>query len=330
MNRRVLLARLAAVAGVHAAHCAVAAVPEHHPCRRDARAAGALEGLREVMATGRFIAYQPTAIRIYDGRPAQADEASIEADLRVLRSRFDGLITYGSSNGAERVADVAARLGFRAVIPGIWSFDDAREVANALAAAERHPGLVTAVCLGNERIFARERTFDFVATRLRELHERAPRLALTTAEPFHLFVTPEARPLLAELDFLLANVHPVFQPWFAQATAADAARFVVNVVDELARAFCGPVLVKETGVPTAPAERGFNPERQAAFYAELRRQFPPSRDRAFAWFSAFDAAWRVHDAHPGETEPQPQEGSWGLWTEDRRPKPAVAGIPTLP
>jgi exo-beta-1,3-glucanase (GH17 family) len=296
----------------------------HRPAPR-----GAMETLQSTMAKGRFIAYQPTQIRFYDGVPTPADEKGIEADLRPLIGRFDGLVTYGSSNGAERVADVAARLGFRAVIPGIWSVDDAKETANALAAARRHPKLVVGLSVGNERIFARERSPRVIAERIRALRAQAPDVPLTTTEPFHIFVQPASRELLAEMDFLLANVHPVFQPWFAGASDADAARFVVNVLGELAREYCGPVLVKETGVPTAPATLGYTPARQASFFAELRRQLPPTRERAFGYFSAFDAAWRVHDSHPGVTTPQPQEGSWGLWNEDRSPKPAASAIPAL-
>jgi exo-beta-1,3-glucanase (GH17 family) len=296
-------------------------------CHRPAPAA--LATLQAGMAGGRFIAYQPTQIRIYNGVASQADEAGIEADLKVLRRSFDGLITYGSSNGAERVADVAARLGFRVVIPGIWSIDDPREVANALAAARRQPKLVVGLSVGNERIFAKERSFEALTQRIRGLRAQAPGLALTTTEPFHLFAQPAARALLGEMDFMLANVHPVFQPWFAGASDADAARFVVNVVGELGQSFCGPILVKETGVPTAPANQGFTAQRQASFFAELRRQLPPSPQRAFAYFSAFDAAWRVNDSHPGATTPQQQEGSWGLWDEQRRPKPAAVALPAL-
>ena len=300
----------------------------HRPATKEATAA--LGTLREVMATGRFIAYQPTQIRFHDGVATQADEAGIEADLRALRTRFDGLVTYSAANGAEKVADVAARLGFRSVIVGIWSFDDPREVANAIAAARRQPRIVTGFSVGNERIFAKERSVEAITARIRTLRSQVPGVPLATTEPFHIFVPPAARSLLGEMDFMLANVHPVFQPWFPGASDVDAARFVVNVVGELAGAYCGPLLVKETGVPTAPAGQGYTPQRQASFFAELRRQLPPSRDRAFAYFSAFDAAWRVTDSHPGVTTPQPQEGSWGLWQEDRRPKPAAQALPPLP
>jgi exo-beta-1,3-glucanase (GH17 family) len=88
------------------------------------------------------------------------------------------------------------------------------------------------------------------------------------------------------------------------------------------------VLVKETGVPTAPATMGYTPERQASFYRALREAFPPTAQQAFAYFSAFDAAWRVNDRHP-TPGPQPQEGSWGIFEESRVPKPAASDVPLL-
>lgn len=320
--------RIAAVVSTLLLPLAAHAEPVCH--RPAAASAAALDTLKQVMATGRFVAYQPTQIRFYDGVPTPADDRGIEAELKALRSKFDGVMTYSSANGAERVADIAARLGFRAVVPGIWDVNDAREIANAIAAARRQPKVVVGLSLANERIFAKERSPADLAARLRALRAQVPSLPIATSEPFHIFVQPPSRELLGEMDFMLANVHPVFQPWFKGATDADAAKFVVNVTNELAQSFCGPILVKETGVPTAPETEGYTAARQATFFAELRKQFPPTPTRAFAYFSAFDAPWRVHDAHPGVTTPQPQEGYWGLWTEDRKPKPAATQIPALP
>ncbi|HEY6599671.1 MAG TPA: hypothetical protein VIZ30_10170, partial [Pseudomonadales bacterium] len=186
------------------------------------------------MASVRFIAYQPTDIRIFDGRATHASEASITADLTVLRSRFDGLVTYGSLNGAERVPDVAARLGFKAVILGVWDVANEYEIGNAIAAWKRHPRLVIGASLGNEVVFEQRGDFATLRHAIDTVRAKAPRLALSTTEPFHIFLTDEARPLFVDADFLLANVHPVFQPWFADASADTAAQFVVNVVDLLA------------------------------------------------------------------------------------------------
>ena len=137
--------------------------------------------------------------------------------------------------------------------------------------------------------------------------------------------------MLAQLDFLLLNVHPVFQPWFRDAPDGAAAQFVVNVLAKLALHACGPMLVKETGVPTAPESAGFSEARQAGFYRELRRVLPPGRTQAFAYFAAYDAPWRAYDATgvPGTPAVHPEEAHWGLYDEARRPKAAARELPPL-
>jgi exo-beta-1,3-glucanase (GH17 family) len=288
----------------------------------------ALERLGMTLGSGRFVAYQPTSLRMYDGRATRAEAASIRADLRALRPYFDGLVTYDVVNGAEQVPAIAASLGFRALILGLWDPFDEAQVGAALAVARAHPALVVGLSLGNETVFGKRRSFAQLASRVAAIRRRAPGLVLSTSEPFHLFLEPAAAPLLAQLDLLLPNVHPVFEPWFREAPDGNAARFVVDVVGQLGKRYCGPVLVKETGVPTAPASAGFSAARQARFYAALGRQFPATRRRAFAWFAAFDAAWREHDWHP-VPGPHPEEAHWGLFFEDRRAKPVILALPPL-
>ena len=137
--------------------------------------------------------------------------------------------------------------------------------------------------------------------------------------------------MLGQLDFLLLNVHPVFQPWFRQAPDSTAAQFVVNVLAKLAPLACGPVLVKETGVPTAPASAGFSEARQAGFYRELRRVLPPGRTQAFAYFAAYDEPWRAYDATGVPQAPgvHPEEAHWGLYDSARKPKAAARELAPL-
>ncbi|MDX2145112.1 MAG: hypothetical protein SFV19_17285 [Rhodospirillaceae bacterium] len=280
------------------------------------------------MATGRFIGYSPTSLKVINGQPTRADEASIAEDLKVLRARFDGLITYASLNGAERIPDIAATLGYRAVIMGVYDPADATERAHVAAAARRQPNIVAGVSLGNETVYGGRGTFADLATAMDTMRQLAPNLAIATTEPFHLLLRPDAATVLRTSDILLANVHPVFEPWFNGAPDANAAEFVVNVARDLSHMYCGPILVKETGVPTAPADAGFTPARQAGFYRALLKQFPPDAMRAFAYFSAFDAPWRVNDVHPVPGH-HPEEAHWGLYDEVRNPKPVVGEIPAL-
>lgn len=289
----------------------------------------ALGELRKAMAAGRFITYQPTSLQVWDGRPTQADDASMEQDLKTLRPRFDSLISYSAVNGAERIADIASRLGFRSMIIGIWSFRDQKEIDNAIASARRNPKLVRGIALGNETLFAHRANWAEMTAAVKKLRERAPEIPITVSEPFHLFAEPEAQPLLREMDLLTVNVHPIFQPWFRDAPDANAADFVVRVVDQMAGLYCGPILVKETGLPTEPAAKGYTEARQRSFYQALRKQFPSTTNRAFAYFDAFDAPWRAYDANPVPGT-FAEEAHWGLYTEKRQPKPVVEVIPILP
>jgi exo-beta-1,3-glucanase (GH17 family) len=127
---------------------------------------------------------------------------------------------------------------------------------------------------------------------------------------------------------MLVNVHPVFESWFRAAPDANAAEFVTRVVDKLHDVACGPILVKETGVPTAPADKGFSAARQLSFYQALAQRFRPTNNQAFAYFSAFDAPWRVSDVSPVPGV-HPEEAYWGLFDEHRQPKPVVQSIPLL-
>jgi exo-beta-1,3-glucanase (GH17 family) len=303
-------------------------------CNKSPAAARTLDRLADVMWHGRFVAYEPTSLRVVNGHPTHAEAASIRADLQVLRPRFDGLITYGSVDGAEAIPAVAASLGFRAVIIGVWNPFDPSQLEAAIGAASAHPEIVTGLSLGNELAFTKRHNFAELAALAVSVRRRLPAIPISTTEPFHMFYGSAASELLHQLDFMLVNVHPVFQPWFRGAPDHNAAEFVVNVVSKLGDGYCGPILVKEVGVPTAPSEAGFTPDRQASFFTELLRQFPPAKERSFAYFAAFDAPWRAFDeiaapAQASSTQAHPAEAHWGLFDEHRQPKPVVARIPVL-
>jgi hypothetical protein len=312
------------------------AAPASAACNVSFTSTAASGRVAAVMATGRFVTYTPTSLQVINGRPSTADPASVRDDLRVLRSRFDGLITYTALHGAEAIPGIASALGYRALIIGVWDPFDEAELDAAFRAAREYPRLVVGLSLGNEVVFARRHGFPELTAAAVLAHRRAPELPISSTEPFHLLHDKAAVPFLNQLDFLLVNVHPVFQPWFFGSSESNAAQFVANVVTQLGEAYCGPILVKETGEPTAPVESGFSEAHQAIFYRELQRVLPPGRRRAFAYFSAFDAPWRETDslalppgapAHPAR---HPEEAHWGLYDANRHPKAVIEKIPPLP
>lgn len=311
-----------------------AAAPSSAPgttavCPHNDASAPAVARLREAMQRGRFVAYEPASRQIVNGIPTRVDPDAIRSDLKILRERFDSLVTYTAVNGEEAIPAIAASLGYRALIIGVYDPFNTAELNAAVAAARDNPKLVVGLSLGNELVFFRRRSAAELEKLLDTVRQADPQVALTTTEPFHLFYPAEAAPLLQRLDFLLPNVHPIFERWFRTASTGDAVQFVVNVVEKLGSSYCGPILVKETGIPTAPEAKGYTEARQAAFYRALEHQFRPSRDHAFAYFAAFDTPWRLNDYGPQGQRPATEEAYWGLYDERRRPKAVVALIAPL-
>jgi glucan 1,3-beta-glucosidase len=282
--------------------------------------------LSQAMAKCRFISYQPTGIKAFNGALTTADDASIAADLKTLRPWFDGLITYSSRNGAERVPEIAARLGYKAVVSGIYDITDSAEAQNALAAIARNK-IIVGCGFGNESIFAHGKSWRDLANALARFRSLT-NVAVATTEPFAEYLDhPEAGAVLRELDFMLVNIHPIFETWFRSGTAKNWTEFVTSVGDRLAARFKGPILVKETGIPSAPQQSGFTPLMQQEFWSALHTRMAPTPRRAFSYFTAFDSPWRAFDETPGG--PRPEEAHWGLFNADRSPKPAMRAIARL-
>lgn len=318
-RRTVLQYGIAALAAVPMAHAAPVAAP---------RTAN-LALLQSAMAKGRFITYQPTGIHAINGKLTQASDENIRDDLVVLRPHFDSLITYGAQGGAERIADIAAGLGFRAVVMGVWDFYNKAELANAIAAARRMPHIVAGLSLGNEMILSKRAAWGDLEHMLAEVRAELPTMPLTVTEAFAEFLDhADAKPVLAQMDFLMANVHPIFEPWFRTAHAGNWADFVAKVGDLLAGVFPGPVLIKETGIPTGPPALNFTQAMQHDFYRALEKRFPQTATRAFSYFSAFDAPWRVSDAVVGGGH-HPEEAHWGLFDANRAPKDVMRDFPAF-
>ncbi len=274
--------------------------------------------LQQAMAHGRFVTYEPTSLDVHDGHVSAASEEGIRADLVALRPRFDALVTYEAGHGLEAVPAIAESLGFRALLVGVWNPDDGQEVQAALRAAREHPTLVLGIVLGNETVYRKGQSLRSLARRMHEVRAQARGLLLATSEPFHVYSGDGADALFDESDVLLPNIHPVYQPWFrAGGGERQAAQFVRNVVDDLRRAYCGPVLVKETGEPTGPEGEGWSEANQAAFWSALRETLPATRDAASATFAAFDLPWRAQDGGLAS------EAHWGVFDAQRRAKRAL-------
>lgn len=271
-----------------------------------------------------FIAYTPSDFRVEAGRPVAASREGINADLAQLRRHVDGLITYSSSNGLDQIAGAAQAAGFRAVILGIWSPTDVDEITRALNTARAHPRLVRAIAVGNEGLFWKRYQWPDVVRVMSQLRRELPSVAVTTSEPMVSYLGSPQRLGCDHQDFLLPNVHPLFEAWFRPDAPQQAAQFVMDISQRL-HALCGKfVLVKETGAPSGPLERGMSPQTQTALWSELFRHLRTQKNIGLALFEAFDAPWKVAEIARDSGVRDERERYWGWFDAQRRPKPVVS------
>ncbi len=278
--------------------------------------------LRAALREVRFVAYTPTDFSVMNGRPQPASVARIDQDLKRLHRDFQGLITYSCANGVEQVPAVAARLGYRALILGIWDPTSRTEIDTAVALARRYPKLVVGVALGNETLLAKRLPWPVLRHALEQLRVALPEVAVTTSEPFYYYLLDATPGFLDAQDFLLPSIHPLYQPWFKGSTVETDVNFVVEVLGKLAARTDKPILVKETGLPSGPQDLGFTPEHQALFWRLLSTRVGADDKRAIAYFEAFDQPWKAENAR-AEFGLHPEEGYWGLYDVQGRSKPVL-------
>lgn len=290
---------------------------------------GAVQRVRQAIDTLRFVAYTPTDLTIIDGRVHAASEAQIRRDLKRLREDFQGLVTYSSADGVQHVPAVAAALGFRAVIVGVWDPTSDTEIETAIRLARAWPQLVVAVAVGNETLLAERHDWSVLRAAMQRVRAALPGVAVTTSEPFYYYLDDTPPDFVASQDFLLPSIHPLFQSWFNRDTStAQAIDFVVNVVHRLTGKTDKPVLIKETGLPSGPPKSAYSPARQADFWTGLCRQLPYTPGLGVVYFEAFDHDWKAENARE-EFGLHPEEGYWGLYTGSGAAKPAVEQLRRL-
>ncbi|MBU1191232.1 MAG: hypothetical protein KKE76_05915 [Gammaproteobacteria bacterium] len=286
--------------------------------------------LAQALSHERYISYVPRSFSMRQGTPQPANPAGIRADLKKLHPYFSGLITYGLGNGQETIPELAIAAGFRSVILGVWDPKDHQELDLAIALARRYPQQITALVLGNEGLFWKRYTSADITAAAAYVRKQLPQLALGSSEPFSVYLdTPDAAALFA-LDLILPNVHPRFEPWFDPANTDQAVTFVIEVLQRLHERTDKPILIKETGLPSGPAEQGFNEVRQAAFWSTLLQRTTQNSTQNIACFEAFDAPWKPVELQDEFGHLEPSEAHWGLFDQHGRAKLVINALGNWP
>lgn len=291
----------------------------------ESEADGATPRLAAAFGSVRFVAYTPTDLRIVSGRVHAASKQAVRADLETLRQDFDGLVTYSCADGLEEVPAIASELGYRALILGIWDPLSEREMDNAVRLARAFPRLVMGIAVGNETLLAERHDWPTLRAAMQRLRVALPGVPVATSEPFYFYLNDDPPDFVAVQDFMLPSVHPLYEPWFDQASDAQAVDFVVQVAERLSTHSDKPLLIKESGMPSGPPGGSFTAARQAGFWVALAQRLPARTGRGLVYFEAFDHPWKVENAEP-EFGVHPEEAFWGLYSRDGEAKPALTGL----
>lgn len=243
----------------------------------------------------------------------------IEEDLRLLAVHTACVRTYSVDQGLDAVPEIAAGLGLRVML-GAWVGREAakneKELARAIALANRYPETVAAVIVGNEVLLRREQPPDRLAAMIETVRAQVP-VAVTYADVWEFWLQ---HPEIADhVDFVTVHMLPYWED--EPIAVARAVAHVLAIWQRVAETFPGkPIIIGEAGWPSAGRMReGARPGRveQAKFVRQLLAA-TAARGIPLNLIEAFDQPWkRRMEGTVG--------GHWGLFSEDRTAKFALKG-----
>ena len=186
----------------------------------------------------------------FEGSPSAGrtvPEARIRADLTAIARYAKAVRTYSSTQGLERVPQIAAELGLTVTL-GAWIDNDnarnEREIASALDLARHNPN-VKRLVVGNETVFRHEHSAADLVQIVQRVKRESP-VPVGSAENWRIFI--EHPELGDAVDQIFAHIIPYWEG-VPKQTAVDRS---LEIYDQLQAAFPGKtIVVGELGWPSA-------------------------------------------------------------------------------
>ncbi len=293
------------------------------------------------LPTGNAICYSGYRDGQNPGEKTYPSLAEIRQDLAILRRHWSLLRLYDCSLHAERVLQVIAEdnLPFQVMLgaylgPEMNNFgcpwggthteaqleasrtENAAELDRLVVLANRYPGIVFSVAVGNEATV--DWTDHYVPVPSMIDYVRRVKAAVRQPVTFCENYVPwqhKLRDLVPEIDFISLHTYPVWE----YKHIHEALDYTKDNLASVARLYPGkPIVITEAGWCTNSNGRGMRAEHavqelQAIYYADLMAWTRAEGLLCFV-FEAFDENWK------GSPDPLEPEKHWGLFTADRRPK----------
>jgi len=242
----------------------------------------------------------------------QIPPEQIAQDLAQLAKITDCVRTYSIENGLDQVPALAAKVGLK-VIQGIWlssnRIKNLAQIAVAIELTKEHPGVITALVVGNEVLLRGEMTTADLAAHIRSVKSRVT-VPVTYADVWEFWL--RNREVYDAVDFVTIHILPYWED--IPVRAKFAAGHVDDIRKRMAVAFPGKeILIGETGWPSAGRMReGALPSRtnQARVVSEILDLAKREKFRVNL-IEAYDQPWkRQLEGTVG--------GYWGMIDDARR------------
>ncbi|MDR3158346.1 MAG: beta-1,6-glucan synthase [Zoogloeaceae bacterium] len=242
----------------------------------------------------------------------------IAADLAALSPLTRCVRTYAVNQGLEAVPELARSLGMQVWL-GAWIGHDPaanrKELETAIQLANRYPGTVRGLIVGNEVLLRQEQPEAALKSLLDEARRRT-RAPVTYADVWEFWLR---YPNLAEsVDFLTIHVLPY---WEDHPVAVDqAVAHVAQTRQRVLARYGKPVLIGETGWPSAGRQReAARPGKvEQARYLRGFVQAAHAQGWRYNLIEAIDQPWKRRlEGTAG--------GHWGILDAQLTPKFALHG-----
>ena len=266
----------------------------------------------------------------------EPSKEQIREDLKILAAaKWQMIRTYGTEPFAKKVCEVIKedKLNIKVML-GAWlatekdnpdtKSSNQSQVKRAIELANQYPNVVAAVSVANEsQVFW---SFHKVEQSTLIKYIRQVRSSIkqpvTVADDFKYWTTRESKKVANEIDFIVTHIYAM---WLGE-TLPNATSFTEKTYDQVKKTHPKKLIViGEAGWATKKASHGDQATRikgkpgeseQKQFFDDYTAWLKENKIPYF-YFEAFDEPWK------GGDDPSEVEKHWGLFNEDRTPKPAA-------
>ncbi|MGA8931609.1 MAG: beta-(1-6) glucans synthase [Pseudolabrys sp.] len=176
--------------------------------------------------------------------------AQIEDDLTRLSAVTDCIRTYSVDFGLDQIAGIAAKHGLK-VMQGLWlssSLEKSHyQIETAVALANKYPGTIRSVVVGNEVLLRGDMTATDLANTIRAIKARV-HVPVTYADVWEFWL--RNRDVANAVDFITIHILPYWEDF--PIRAGVALPHIESIRRQVVAAFPGKeVLIGEVGWPSA-------------------------------------------------------------------------------